>query len=154
MFSAERGRHGASLNNPQALVHGVAATEISRFVRRLGIRDFILCSSSSAPEVHAVSELPHLALLMRADFQVRARFPGARQNGSGFSVFGEIGERVELVHFPWALQLCGAGQAEPLMTQCRQGDTGGESRVPDALLNADSAVSEPGLTRLASLDSS
>jgi hypothetical protein len=46
------------------------------------------------------SELPHLALLMRADFQVRARFPGARQNESGFSVFGEIGERVGLVHSP------------------------------------------------------
>jgi hypothetical protein len=69
------------------------------------------------------SELPHLAPLMRADFQVRARFPGARQNESGFSVFGEIGERVGLVHFPWAFQLCGAGQAVPLMTQCRQGDS-------------------------------
>src|ERR1700688_4763849 len=79
------------------------------------------------------SELPHLAPLMRADFQVRARFPGARQNESGFSVFGEIGERVGLVHFPWAFQLCGAGQAVPLMTQCRQGDTRGESRVPDVL---------------------
>ena len=31
--------------------------------------------------------------------------PPARQNESGFSVFGEIGERVGLVHFPWAFQL-------------------------------------------------
>lgn len=79
------------------------------------------------------SELPHLALLKRADFQGSARFPGARQNESGFLVFGEIGERGGLVQFPWAFQLCGAPGSVPLMTQCRQGDTRGESRVPDVL---------------------
>jgi hypothetical protein len=83
-----------------------------------------------------LAKLTHLLLLVSSDSEVRARFPHAQQDETGFVVFGQINHRIALVDVPFVLKPSRTSQTITLVTESRQYNPSLKSGVPNVFVAA------------------
>ena len=86
--------------------------------------------------------IPHLPLLMCADTHLASRHGTAKQDIPIRLIFGKICVRVVMFN-PASEQSSRAGETSPVMTDRRQDNSTGGSRVPDVLVFATIKTVEP-----------